>query len=326
MLLNVIFSFNRALQLDYLIKSILDKFKIDDYEIVVLYHTTGQHKYGYDKLIEKYKDYKNISFVERKEVWFDISYLRTFYSKENFRFFLRRNFLKKNGDNFKALLQKILRNSRHDWVMFNTDDGVFYDDVFFSEDIISLLSQNKENSSYRLYVGENLEGFPEYVEKKDNHYEWNYFTDEKITHWSYPFAVDGTIYHTQSLLKQLEKVVFHNPISLEIKMHQHIYKKKLLYQGYSPLKTKLVGTILNRVSTDTSNPTLNISVDLLNQKFIEGYELDLKFPNNITVVNLVPIAIGVKNENSYEEIYVFDEKGEKTQKSYSNEGTIGKKE
>lgn len=320
MLINVIFSFNRALQLDYLIKSILDKFKIDDYEIVVLYHTTGQHKYGYDKLIEKYKDYKNISFVERKEVWFDISYLRTFYSKENFRFFLRRNFFKKNGDNFKALLQKILRNSRHDWVMFNTDDGVFYDDVFFSEDIISLLSQNKENSSYRLYVGENLEGFPEYVEKKDNHYEWNYFTDEKITHWSYPFAVDGTIYHTQSLLKQLEKIVFHNPISLELKVCNYFIDNKLYKYGFSPLKSKLVCTKLNRVSTDSLNPTIHISPDFLNQKFLEGYLLEVEIPENIDNANIVPDKVFIVKDNQKENIYAIDDEGKIIQNSLGIEG------
>jgi hypothetical protein len=40
MLLNIIFSYNRAMQVDYLLSTILKKIKIDDYETVILYHTT----------------------------------------------------------------------------------------------------------------------------------------------------------------------------------------------------------------------------------------------------------------------------------------------
>lgn len=68
MILNVIFSYNRAVQLDYLIKSILERFKTDS-KIVILYHTTGAHKDGYELLKKKYED-KGVSFVERKTCFF----------------------------------------------------------------------------------------------------------------------------------------------------------------------------------------------------------------------------------------------------------------
>jgi len=121
MLLNIIFSYNRAMQLDYLLSTILKRIKINNYETVILYHTTGNHFLGYEKLIDKYKDYPNISFVERKEVWFDPAFFKTFNSRKNYDFFLEKNFRNKKGDNFKGLLQKLLRQSKHELVMFNTE-------------------------------------------------------------------------------------------------------------------------------------------------------------------------------------------------------------
>jgi hypothetical protein len=56
MLLNIIFSFNRAMQLDYLLKSTLKNFKLD-YKIIVIYHTSGKHSNGYNKLIYDYRNY-----------------------------------------------------------------------------------------------------------------------------------------------------------------------------------------------------------------------------------------------------------------------------
>jgi hypothetical protein len=43
--------------------------------------------------------------------------------------------------------------------MFNTDDGVFYNDVFLDEEILSEFKKDPENTSYRMYVGDNIEGF-----------------------------------------------------------------------------------------------------------------------------------------------------------------------
>ncbi|REC51738.1 hypothetical protein DRF68_05495 [Candidatus Chryseobacterium massiliae] len=321
MLLNIIFSYNRAMQVDYLLFTILNRLKIPDYSTVILYHTTGDHHLGYKKLIEKYKTYPNISFVERKEVWFDISFLKTFNSKKNFNFFLEKNLKNKKGDNFKGLLQNLLKKTKHDFVMFNTDDGVFYDDVILDNDVISVFRENPNTTSYRMYVGDNIDGFPNYIEKKSSYYQWDYYTDKNITHWSYPFSVDGTVYNTKYLLSVLEKVPYHNPITLEENMFRYALEHKLFRNGISPLSTKLVGTTLNRVSTDNSNPTINISVDYLNQKFTEGYTLRLNFPEKITVVNIVPFEVIIEKGDEKIIIYSIDDEGKKVQSSYGIEGT-----
>lgn len=321
MLLNIIFSYNRAMQVDYLLSTILKKIKIDDYETVILYHTTGHHHLGYKKLIEKYKNYPNIRFEERKEIWFDTAFLKTLTNKKNLKFFLEKNLKNKQGDNFKGLLQGMLRKTRHELVMFNTDDGVFYNDVFLDEQVLSEFKKDPENSSYRMYVGDNIEGFPDYIQKKGNHYEWDYYADKNITHWSYPFSVDGTIYNAKHLLKVLEKIPYHNPITLEENVFRHALQHKLFRKGMSPLQTKLVGTTLNRVSVETFNPTINISVDELNEKFIEGYTLHLGLPDHIDVVNIVPFEVSVVKGDEKVLLYSLDDDGKKIQNSYGIEGT-----
>ena len=72
MLLNIIFSYNRAMQVDYLLSTILKNLKIVEIDTVILYHTTGEHKIGYDRLIEKYRSFDNIKFIERKKAFVDM--------------------------------------------------------------------------------------------------------------------------------------------------------------------------------------------------------------------------------------------------------------
>lgn len=59
MLLNVVFSYNRAMQLDCFLESFINNIRFPtNYELAVVYHTTGEHKHGYEKLIKKYSNEK----------------------------------------------------------------------------------------------------------------------------------------------------------------------------------------------------------------------------------------------------------------------------
>ncbi|WBV55546.1 hypothetical protein PFY10_15055 [Chryseobacterium daecheongense] len=318
MVLNIIFSYNRAIQLDYLLQSTLKHFKTDS-KIVVLYHTSGPHKEGYELLKKKYAE-QRVNFIERKSVIFDLSYFKSLNSKKDWEFFKKKNLFNKNGDNFKGLLQKIIRNSNCEFLMFNTDDGVFYDDITIPKEVFDIIRANPENASYRLYVGENLDGQPSYLEKKNNYYQWDYYTDTVIHHWSYPFSVDGTIYNSKGLLKHLEKMVYHNPVTLEENGFQYIKQRKLFRIGLSPLTSKLVATKLNRVSVDSLNPTIHIKPDFLNEKFIAGYTLELVIPKKIDNANIVPSEIYLVKKDQRELIYSLDAHGEKVQSLLGIEG------
>lgn len=324
-MLLIIFSYNRAIQLDFLLKSIFKRLKLPDYKVAIIYHTTETHKDGYEKLKNKYESFKNISFLERKEQILNIgSYLRTFTNKKNIKTFLLHSYLhNKKSDNFKGLLERLLRNTDSEFVMFNTDDGYFFDDVIIPDEVFELIRLKPLQTSYRLYVGENLDGFPDYAQKdiNDKIYRWNYYERTPINHWTYPFAVDGTIYHTKSILNIIKKVPYHNPITLEAYVVKFVKEKRLLEVGISPVTSKLICTKLNRVSTSTLNPTINISTDILNSKFLEGYELDIEIPSKITNANIVPDNVFMIKGSQKISVYSLDQYGKEVQNALGPEGT-----
>lgn len=315
MFLNIIFSYNRAMQLDYLLKSILDRFKIDNYSIAIIYHTTNDHHKGYEFLKKKYKDYQFIKFHERKE-GFDLGILPALNCRTHLKFFNQYHFKNKLRDNFKGLLEGILKNTSSEFVMFDTDDGFFNSDFTLNPEVLNLIRNNKKQVSYRNYLGENIEGFPDYVKDCVSFKLWDYYNQTKITHWSYPFSVDGTIYNTKGLLSIIKKVAYHNPITLEDRVFHYVKRNKLLAIGLSPINSILNGTILNRVSVDTFNPALNIDINLLNQKLIEGYELELKFSEDKSQVNIVPELVLLKKGDIVEKIYEIDDLGKSIQNQF----------
>lgn len=322
-MLSIIFSYNRAIQLDFLLKSIIKKFKLPDYKIVILYHTTGAHKEGYEKLKNKYKGFTNISFLERKKRIFTIgSYLKTLTSKKNVKTFLLHSYLhNENSDNFKGLLERLLKNTDSEFVMFNTDDGYFFDDVIIPNEVFEMIRLNPLQTSYRLYVGENLDGFPDYIRRKSNKTcAWDYYETAPFSHWTYPFSVDGTVYHTKSILSIIKKVPYHNPVTLEGYTVKFVKEKEFLKIGLGPISSSLICTKLNRVSTSTLNPTINISTDLLNNKFLEGYELELEIPAKITNANIVPDNVFIVKDNQKLSVYTLDQYGKDVQNALGTEG------
>lgn len=311
MVLNIIFSYNRAMQLDYLLQSSINSFEFD-YKIVVIFHTTGKHELGYQKLINKYSKFSQISFIERKPNQLSFKQKLTWKQKDKELYI-------KQG-NFKALLESTLEKTECELVMFNTDDGLWLDKVTLDSTIYNLIKNNPTSVSYRYYVGENMEGFPLYVKKWGDYYLWNYYTEKKVTHWSYPFAVDGTVYNTKGLLTILNKVYYHNPVTLESNVEQYAKRNGIFSIGLSPVKSKLIGTKLNRVAVETLNPTIHINPDLLNEYYLNGYTLKLQLPDIIDNSNIVPLNVFVEKNEELINIYEWDELGKEVQANLGIEG------
>ena len=314
MVLNIIFSFNRAMQLDYFLNSALERIKFPT-ETVVVYHTTGEHKNGYKKLIEKYSNYPHIRFVERTPNKLS-TYLKFRLNKKQ-----KQQYLK--GDNFKPLLEKILRDSAHDFVMFNTDDGLWIRNVHISDEIFNMIKNNPSSVSYRMYVGDNLEELPAFVKKWNGIYLWDYYAEKRVTHWTYPFAIDGTVYSRSFISSLLCEIWCSGPVDLEDSGVNYIKKNKLLSIGMSPLSAALIGTVINRVSTTSFNPVIgDIGVDDLNNYFLNDYTLTYELPLLLNKVHYVPEKIFVVKENENFLLYNKDEEGKKIQNSFGIGGTI----
>lgn len=319
MLLNVIFSFNRALQLEYLLNSMLKQFRIENYKVAIVYHCTGEHVEGYQLLQKKFGQYEFISFHERTDGYALLSYLPLYSGEENKNFIKKYHFKNPKRDNFKALVERVLKDTDCEFTMFNTDDGFFYREFHLPTQVQNLIRLNAD-VSYRTYIGDNIKGMPEYVKKWGDNYLWDYYSESKVHHWSYPFAVDGTVYNTAGILKLIRRVAYHNPVTLESNAEIYTKRNKKLNIGLSPQKSLLICTKLNRVSADTLNPTIHISADLLNEKFLDGFELSLKFQETIDNANLVPLAVDLVKEEIVETIYEFDEAGREVQNNLTEVG------
>jgi len=174
--------------------------------------------------------------------------------------------------------------------MFLTDDGYFYDQVKIPDNILEKISGDPYQVSYRMYVGKNLKDCPDLVE--DNGVlQWNYYDKAMYNHWAYPFAVDATIYQSAALLNIIKPVFYHMPTTLESFVVTHCRSRKLLGKGFSPVKSNFVGLFINRVSSVGANYSGAISTDMLNDKWIEGYELEYSFPTPPNQQCLIPTEI-----------------------------------
>jgi|WetSurSiteA1Bulk_404760.scaffolds.fasta_scaffold01196_2 hypothetical protein len=291
-LLVIIFSFNRALQLDCLLRTTLKYLDMVDFSIKIIFDTTGNHSQGYLKLKKKYKEIQQIEFIEIELVnnfWSDKFPL--LFKNRNLWRYIKHPYLRTSLDNFKKLLELQIINSECEFTMFLTDDGYFFQNVVIPTNIFEKIRHNPMQISYRMYVGRNLENCPPNLEKTDNLLKWNYYDPKLYSHWAYPFSVDATVYHSSTLLKIIKPVFYHMPTTLESFVVTHCRSRKLLSIGYSPLESNYVGLNINRVSVLSNNYAGNINPQMLNARFIEGYVLDYEFPTPPRVQTIIPNKI-----------------------------------
>ena len=113
MLQIIIFSFNRALQLDTLLTSIIEKWQAPEYNIDIVYNTSdNEFQKGYDILIEKYRNNNTIVFnkesrVKDKYSFIELMNVRNFiaYNKN------KRNFSPKS--NFRSLCNELIKKDKN---------------------------------------------------------------------------------------------------------------------------------------------------------------------------------------------------------------------
>lgn len=299
----IIFSFNRAMQLDCLIRSIFERIKNINYKIAIIFHCSEPHKLSYERLQEEYKSCGILKFYERSaSVSFRKDKLPYLFNSLNLARFIKHKYFRKKGDNFKRLTEDIIGISDMEFTMSLTDDGYFFDNVTIPEKLFEIIRNNPEQSSYRMYVGDNLVNFPSSIKKTEYGYNWNYLDSNLKDHWSYPFAVDATIYHTKSLLKIIKPVLYHMPVTLESTV-LHLCKTKLYFtDGWSPFKSVFVGISLNRVANVLKGRSGNMNPDLLKEYFIEGYRLNYDFIIPPLETGIIPDKLILHNVNGEKKI------------------------
>jgi len=261
----IVFSKDRACQLDFLLTSLIQN---DNglFDINVLYrHSNDEFKTGYEKLIKKYPF---LNWIQETDFQKDTTDL-----------------VKKGGD----------------LVCFFVDDNILYRKIEVDEDIITKLFDNRDVFCLSLRLGTNTIVQNEYTMQdcvlpirgeiaEDTFFIWNWISQcehcrAPLTgNYAYPFSVDGHIFKKSLVEKfignedDFVKIKFSTPNAFEGGIWDKGWEVDDFPKSMSSFKESLVvNTPLNLVgsSENMSGQKFGVSLEELNKKYLEGHDPDL---------------------------------------------------
>lgn len=194
--LTLIFSRNRAFQLDGAIRSFLLHAKSSEKsDICILYSADSPlHTEQYSKLAEDFADFPFIRFVPEQNFYRDVI----------------------------ALL------ATHDFVLFLVDDNIFVRDFSLSG-LIEILQINPAALGFSLRLGKNTtycyrlnsaQQLPEFTPVANNILSFDWTKSEHD--FGYPLELSSSIYRTDDILFFIATLPFFNPNSLEALINENI--------------------------------------------------------------------------------------------------------
>jgi hypothetical protein len=274
----VVFSFDRAFQLDSLLGSFYEKVKDSEkYNVQILYRTSNEeHSKAYNELKDIHR-HPNLIFVEQT-----------------------------SKDSFSSQLYEIMDSVNAEKIMFLVDDIVFIEDLdiddFAKYDSNYFITSPKlgKNAIYS-YMNRCDQKIPDYLDnelfKDQVNYENKLFWiwGDADNDWNYMFSVDGNIFSRLEMRFLMNKVKFRSPNTFEgeiMNTFNKYYKAKI---GVCYQKSALVNLPINHVMND-SNPDIknnkfgDIHQDELLKLWKEGKRMDYKG------------LYGYKNKGVHEEI------------------------
>jgi hypothetical protein len=262
MITSVIFSKNRACQLDLLLRSI--KKYWDNYQkerFKVIYHYDKKFKKGYDILIKRFPW---VEFKERTE--------------------------------FKQDLISCLDDNEY-FTMFTDDD--FFKEVFITHsDKMDMLFLDASILCLSLRMGKNITGH--YIKGKSKQPEFDeenrWFWRGQEIDWAYPMSVGGGhIFRTSDISPCIRNYDYNEVWNLETGlMKQPINRPKMVCYDTS----KVFDNPCNSVSTEIINKCGNITAKELNDNYLAGKQIDLNKYHNFknTMVHQI-MEVSYENVN-----------------------------
>lgn len=274
----VVFSFNRALQLDTLLCTMQEHWKRPDYQLSVVYNTSNEfYQQGYDLLINKMSIHDNIRFYKEQCSRDKVS-PSLLFNVRNLKRWLQYDCLRNSKTNFRSLTISILKQSDADFVMFMTDDSMFVDDVDLCDDVMEWIADDSVHNQYSLRVGIGMDDHHAHYTDNGDYLSWNFNQEDGSTNWGYHFSVDAHIYSKSIVLRLFEKLLFVNPNTLEAPCREYARRHGWLINGRGPKSTKLLSFPINMVQTVSKNETLGVSTARMNQYYLDGYIMRYPLP------------------------------------------------
>lgn len=285
----IIFSFNRACQLNTLLESIRNFFKRISVKINVVYNSSDEYyEEGYALLKNKFTE---VNFVKEKVS----NQSKLFYRKEYVYWRNYYNFFKypaKNkGSSFQSNVRDLLHSDSSALLFFLTDDSVFVGEPFLTSEVIESIANLPSKSMFSFRHGLNLSDSP-----KESLLEFDSYAHYKVNkshspHWTYKFSVDGHIYDKEIIKKISSKISYSSPNSFEAFLNTYSVKNNYFENIFFNKSNSLVGFELNRVQSFNENNNLNFSTERLNSYFLSGYQLKYLY-NDVT--DFRPVLAGLE--------------------------------
>jgi hypothetical protein len=176
---------------------------------------------------------------------------------------------------FRADLISLVKQLDDDaFIMFLVDDNI----VFRPVDLNPLFDAY---ASHHLFISlradRNYKGYRPAFLKENQVLEWNWtFRKPRRTVWNYPFSLDGNIYRTRQLKGILPHVSFKAPNSFESGLHGK--RRNWRFWGknraLAPANAAVFNNPLNAVQTEGATWHGDCAIEVLNGKFLDGFRLD----------------------------------------------------
>lgn len=233
----IIFSKDRAAQLDFLLTSI--SLYCNWLAPVILYKSsTLAFQRGYDKLQGLYP---KTSFIQEKR--------------------------------FKEDVLGLLEGPT---ILFLVDDSFFCVPFLHKDFIDTGFAQRDDVATLSLRMGLNINSGinggmekPRFISTRPLLWEWQ----GKSGGWGYPMTVDAHIYHTQMLKVKLPTLYFNGPNTLESIMVNSPLQAPLM-MAFN--QSKVFNCPLNRVQNSFLNAHMGIAAESLNLQFLQNKRLSIK--------------------------------------------------
>jgi hypothetical protein len=241
----IVFSFDRALQLDALLRSFFLN-KTGECPVIVIYKASDEnHHLAYQEVIARFQN-DLVEFIEEK-------------------------------NSFKSTLLRALHQIGTGKIFFLVDDIIFtekFDCDFLSEIdtskvIFSLRMGNHLNYSFVVNKRQKL---PSFTSKNDEYLYWDWECGE--LDWAYPLSVDGHIFNRYEIQCLAEHFDFKAPNSFEgaIQNTKELLSRRL---GMSYKKARIVNIPCNKVQNEVDNLHGTFHQDELLNIWQKGQEIDI---------------------------------------------------
>jgi len=312
----IIFTYNRAILLDAVLRSIYKNFKNLPKKIDVIYNPTTEHRNSYEILKKKWCNY-NIIFHERKRVSIFKFGLLKLVRPLNILWLLRWPAILKSSNNFKLLLENIIKNTQGNFISMVTDDQIFFEKTVIPNFIFAKLVKEKK-IFYRFFTGNHFKDSHKihpklkiinYDNIKPKIFKWSTEDKYAFASWKYRFTIDGTIYKKNDLLKLIKPMIYHNPITLEAIGLWESRFRGFFKIGYSAQKRTVAHYQINNVQKLVINQCSNFDPQVLMKAYELGYRLKINKKEFIkNKFNILPVKLNLYKKNkviNYEKFLDF---------------------